>query len=187
MRIVISLKRGENAQVVLNRLYKYTQMRTSFGIIMLALNKKNQPITFDLKGVLEAFVEHRKDVITRRCIFELKKAEARAHILEGLSKALDQIDAVIATIRACKEASVAKQALIDKFSFTAIQAQAILEMRLQRLTGLEREKILNELKEIKERIAWLRNVLSDVGEIFKIIVAELEAVSYTHLTLPTKA
>ena len=176
MRIVISLKRGENAQVVLNRLYKYTQMRTSFGIIMLALNKKNQPITFNLKGVLEAFVEHRKDVITRRCIFELKKVEARAHILEGLSKALDQIDAVIATIRSCKEAPAAKQALIDKFDFTPIQAQAILEMRLQRLTGLERQKILDELAEIKKRIEWLRMVLSDVNEIFKIIVEELEEV-----------
>ena len=108
MRIVITLKRNENAQVILNRLYKYTQMQVSFGIIMLALNARNQPVTFNLKSALEAFVEHRKDVVTRRCIYELKKAEARAHILEGLKKALDEIDAVIATIRAAKEAATAK-------------------------------------------------------------------------------
>jgi len=106
MRIVIQLKRGENAQVVLNRLHKFTQMQVSYGIIMLALDARNQPVTFDLKAMLEAFIVHRKDVVTRRCIFELKKAEARAHILEGLSKALDQIDAVIAAIRASKEATL---------------------------------------------------------------------------------
>ena len=174
MRVLIQLKKNENAQVILNRLYKYTNLQVSFGIIMLALDSKNQPITFNLKAMLEAFVEHRKDVVTRRCIFELKKAEARAHILDGLKKALDQIEEVIKTIRASKEANVARQALIDTFSFSEKQAQAILEMRLQRLTGLERDKIIKELEEINKKITWLKMVLGDVVEIYKIIVEELD-------------
>lgn len=173
MRIVIQLKRGENSSVILNRLYKYTQMQTSLGIIMLALDAKNQPVTFDLKGMLEAFVDHRRDVVTKRCIFELKKAQERAHILEGLKKALDQIEEVIKTIRASKEASVAREALIEKFDFSEKQAVAILEMRLQRLTGLERDKIIAELGELIKQIDWLKFVLSDVREIYKIIVGEL--------------
>lgn len=176
MRIVINVKRGENAQVVLNRLFKFTQMQVSYGIIMLALDARNQPVTFNLKQMLEAFIEHRKDVVTKRCIFDLKKAEARAHILDGLKKALDQIDQVIATIRAAREADVARAALIEKFSFSEKQAQAILEMRLQRLTGLERQKIIDELNEVNKTIAWLKGVLSDVREIFKIISAELEEI-----------
>jgi len=180
MRIVIQLKRGENAQVVLNRLYKFTQMQMSFGIIMLALDSKNQPVTFDLKSMLQAFIAHRKDVVTRRCIFDLKKAEARAHILEGLKKALDQIDAVIATIRASKEADVARTALMEKFSFSEKQAQAILEMRLQRLTGLERQKIEDELDELMKHIAWLKKVLGSSEEIFKIIVGELEEIKKSY-------
>ncbi|MGZ3722234.1 MAG: DNA gyrase subunit A [Bdellovibrionales bacterium] len=174
MRILIQLKRGENAQVVLNRLYKFTQLEVSFGIIMLALDNRNQPVVFDLKKMLEAFLAHRKDVVTRRCIFDLKKAEARAHILEGLKKALDHIDAVIATIRAAKEADTARVNLMSQFSFSEKQAQAILEMRLQRLTGLERQKIMDELAEVQKTIAWLRGVLANVEEIYKIIVAELE-------------
>lgn len=174
MRIVINLKRNENAQVVLNRLYKYTQLQVSYGIIMLALDSRMQPRTFDIKGMLEAFVAHRKDVVTRRCIFELKKAEARAHILLGLQKALDAIDQVIATIRASKETSIAKQNLMEKFSFSDKQAQAILEMRLQRLTGLERQKIIDELNQVNERIAWLKKVLADPAEIYKIIIEELK-------------
>lgn len=174
MRIVIILKRGENASVILNRLYKYTQLQTSFGIIMLALDKRNQPVTFNLKNMLEAFVDHRRDVVTKRCIFELKKAQERAHILEGLKKALDHIDEVIATIKASKEANSAREALMSKFQFSERQAQAILEMRLQRLTGLERDKILNELAELMKQIDWLKMVLADVREIYKIIVTELE-------------
>lgn len=174
MRIVIILKRGENASVILNRLYKYTQMQVSFGIIMLALDKRNQPVTFNLKNMLEAFVDHRRDVVTKRCIFELKKAQERAHILEGLKKALDHIDEVIATIKASKEANAAREALMAKFDFSERQAQAILEMRLQRLTGLERDKILNELAELMKQIDWLKMVLADVREIYKIIVGELE-------------
>lgn len=174
MRAVIVLKRGENASVVLNRLFKFTQLQVSFGIIMLALDAKNQPVVFDLKKMLEAFVEHRRDVVTRRCIFELKKAKERAHILEGLKKALDNIDDVIATIKSSKEAAIAREALMAKFTFSERQAIAILEMRLQRLTGLERQKILDELAELVKEIEWLNFVLADVKEIYKIIVAELE-------------
>lgn len=174
MRVVIILKRGENASVILNRLFKFTQMKTSFGIIMLALDAKNQPVVFELKQMLQAFVDHRRDVVTKRCIFELKKAQERAHILEGLKKALDHIDEVIATIKASKEASVAREALMSKFSFSERQAVAILEMRLQRLTGLERQKIIDELTELMKQIDWLKFVLSDVNEIYKIIIEELE-------------
>jgi DNA gyrase subunit A len=141
---------------------------------MLALDAKNQPVTFNLKQMLEAFVEHRRDIVTKRCIFELKKAQERAHILEGLKKALDHIDEVIATIKASKEASAAREALMSKFSFSERQAVAILEMRLQRLTGLERQKIIDELTELQKQIEWLNFVLADVREIYKIIVAELE-------------
>lgn len=176
MRIVIIVKRGENASVVLNRLYKYTQMQTSFGIRLLALDSRNQPRTFDLKSMLEAFIEHRQIVVTKRFIFDLKKAEARAHILEGLKKALDLIDAVVSTIRESKEVAVAKSNLMERFDFSAIQAQAILEMRLQRLTGLERDKIIDELEEIRKLILWLKDVLSDVKKIDEIIVKELEEI-----------
>ena len=177
MRIVVICKKAENATVILNRLYKYTQMQVSFGIIMLALDKKNQPVVFNLKQMLEAFVDHRRDIVTKRCIFELKKAQERAHILEGLKKALDQIDAVIATIKASKEANAAREALIATFDFSERQAQAILEMRLQRLTGLEREKIMAELAELMKQVEWLKFVLADVNEIFKIIISELEEIS----------
>ncbi len=176
MRIVIALKRGENAQVILNRLYKFTQLQTSFGIIMLALNKNNKPITFNLKEMLQAFIDHRKNVVIRRCIFELRKAEARAHILDGLKKALDEIDTVIATIRASKEANAALKSLMDQFGFTNRQAKSILEMRLQRLTGLERQKILDELIEVNKRIDWLRMILGNIKEVFKMIIEELEEI-----------
>ncbi len=176
MRIVIVLKRGENSSIILNRLFKFTQLQISFGIIMLALDAKNQPVIFDLKKMLEAFVDHRRDVVTKRCIFELKKAQERAHILEGLKKALDHIDQVITIIRGSKEAAIAKEALCKEFSFSERQAQAILEMRLQRLTGLEREKILSELAEINKKIDWLKFVLGDVREVYKIIINELEEI-----------
>lgn len=174
MRIVINVKKNENANVLLNRLYKFTQMQVSFGIIFLALDSRNQPRVFDLKSMLNAFVDHRKNVVTRRCIFDLKKAEARAHILEGLKKALDKIDEIIKTIKQSREASTARTALMSQFEFTEKQAQAILEMRLQRLTGLEKEKILNELEELLKKINWLKLVLSDINEIYKIIIEELE-------------
>lgn len=176
MRIVITLKRNENGSVILNRLYKFTQMQISYGIMMLALDSNNQPVLFDLKGMLQAFIDHRREVVTKRCIFELMKAKDRAHILEGLKMALDKIDAVIAVIRASKEANTAKESLISTFGFSDRQAQAILEMRLQRLTGLEREKIELELKELMELIQRLNAVLADVKEIYKIIVTELEEI-----------
>ncbi len=176
MRIVIVLKRNENAGVILNRLYKYTQMQVSFGIRMLALDNKNQPVTFNLKSMLDAFLDHRKDVVTKRCIFELKKAEERSHILEGLKKALDLIDEVVATIRASKESSIARTALMDKFGFSEKQAQAILDMRLARLTGLERQKIEDEINELAEKIAWLKSVLADVTKVYAIISEELEEI-----------
>jgi DNA gyrase subunit A len=176
MRIVITLKRNENGSVILNRLFKFTQLQVSFGIRMLALDAKNQPRTFDIKSMLEAFVDHRKDVVTKRCIFELKKTEARVHILEGLAKALDLIDAVVATIRESKEAVTAKINLMERFGFSDKQAQAILEMRLQRLTGLERQKIIDELAELNKYVEWLKSVLSDVGKIYDIIIDELNEI-----------
>ena len=144
---------------------------------MLALDSRNQPRTFDLKGVLEAFIEHRKDVVTKRCIFELKKAEARLHILEGLQRALDLIDQVVTTIRESKEVAIAKANLMERFQFSDRQATAILEMRLARLTGLERQKILEEIGELEKFVTYLKDVLSDVKKIYAIIVAELEEIS----------
>lgn len=173
MRIVITLKRNENASVILNRLYKYTQMQVSFGIRMLALDAQLRPHMFSLKEALEAFIAHRKDVVVKRCIFDLKKSEARSHILEGLKKAIDQIDAVVATIRASKETALAKIALMEKFLFSEKQAQAILEMRLSRLTGLESQKIIDELAELLKTINWLKDVLSDEKKVFQIIKDEL--------------
>jgi DNA gyrase subunit A len=180
MRIVINLKRGENASVKLNQLFKFTQMQVSFGIRLLALDSRNQPVTFNLKSMLDAFIEHRKDVVTKRCIFELKKTEARLHILEGLKKALDMIDAVVKTIRESKEAASAKINLMEKFEFSDRQAQAILEMRLQRLTGLERDKIIEEITELNKFATWLKEVLSDVQKIYDIIVGELEEIKAKH-------
>ena len=176
MQIVIVLKKNENANVILNRLYKFTQMQVSFGIRMLALDARNQPKMFNLKEALQAFIVHRKDIVTKRCLFDLKKAEARAHILEGLQKALDQIDEIVATIRASKETASARIALMDKFSFSERQAQAILDMKLARLTNLEKQKIVDELKDLREKIAWLREVLADSGKIFGIIKDELSEI-----------
>ena len=176
MRIVITLKRNELGSVILNRLYKYTQLQVSYGITMLALDARNQPVLFDIKSMLQAFIDHRREVVTKRCVFDLKKAKEKAHILEGLKKALDHIDEVIKTIRAANETSVAKSSLIEKFEFSERQAQAILEMRLQRLTGLERDKIINELAELMKQVEWLKFVLADVNEIYKIIKTELEEI-----------
>ena len=176
MRIVIQLKRDFNPQVILNQLYKFTQLQSSFGIIMLALDERNRPRLWNLKAMLEAFISHRKNVVTRRCIYELKKAQSRAHILQGLKKALEQIDAVIACIKKSKETALAKANLVKEFAFSVQQAQAILEMRLQRLTGLEREKIENELNELLKTIEWLKQVLSDDKKIYEIIAEELQQI-----------
>ncbi|MCC6138798.1 MAG: DNA gyrase subunit A, partial [Bdellovibrionaceae bacterium] len=173
MRIVITLKRNENASVILNRLFKYTQMQVSFGIRMLALDAQLRPHMFTLKEALQAFIDHRKDVVIKRCVFDLKKSEARAHILEGLKRAIDQIDAIVAAIKAAKETAAAKLSLMQKFEFSDKQATAILEMRLARLTGLESQKIAEELAEIMKFIAWLKDVLDDDAKIFSIIKEEL--------------
>lgn len=173
MRIVISIKRGENSSVILNRLYKFTQMQVSFGIILLALDKDNQPVTFNLKSMLQAFIEHRREVVTQRCIFDLRKAQEREHLLLGLKKALDHIDEIVALVKSAIDSKDAHAKLLARFDFSEKQAQAILEMRLQRLTGLERTKIEAELEELKSQINYLKKVLGDIKEIYRIINEEL--------------
>lgn len=175
MSIVIELRKDANADVVLNQLYKHTQLQDSFGVIMLAL-VDGQPKVLNLKEVLHCYIKHQEDVITRRTKYELKKAEARAHILEGLNIALDHLDAVITTIRNSRTADIARNALMEGFGLSEKQAQAILDLRLQRLTGLERDKIEEEYQEILKRIDWLKEVLADEGKILQIIKEELTAV-----------
>ncbi|MGL4607626.1 MAG: DNA gyrase subunit A [Eubacteriaceae bacterium] len=170
--IVIDLKRDANETIILNQLYKHTQLQDTFGIIMLAL-VNNEPKVLNLKEILFHYLEHQKEIITRRTIFDLKKAEARAHILEGLKIALDHIDEVIRLIRAAADGKIAKVQLVERFSLSEIQAQAILDMRLQRLTGLEREKIEEEYKEILKTIAELRAILADEQLVLNIIKGEL--------------
>jgi DNA gyrase subunit A len=175
MRVVIELKRNEVAEVILNQLYKHTQMQTSFGIILLAIHQ-NQPKLLPLKEILRHFLQHRQEVVTRRSLFELRKAEARAHILEGLKRAIDQIDAVIATIRASKTPKEAKDRLIERFAFSDEQAQAILDMRLQRLTNLEQRKIVEEYEELIKLINRLKAILSSPQLLLNVIKEELTAV-----------
>ena len=172
MRIVIELKKDENPTILLNHLYKQTQMQSSFGIIMLAI-VNSRPRVLTLRETIDFFIEHRKEIVTRRTIFDLKKAEARAHILEGLKIALDNLDEVIALIKASASPAEAKAGLMERFGLSDLQAQAILDMRLHRLTGLEREKIMEELREILKYIARLKEILASEAEILKIIVGEL--------------
>lgn len=172
LRIVLELKRGEMAEVVLNNLYKHTQMETTFGIIMLAL-VGGQPHVLSLKRILNYFLQHRRDVVLRRTRYELRKAEERAHILEGLKIALDHLDEVIALIRSAKSPEEARQGLIKNYNLTEIQAQAILDMKLQRLTGLEREKIISEYKDTLKEIERLKAVLGSESLVSKIINDEL--------------
>jgi DNA gyrase subunit A len=179
MRIVVELKRGEQSTIVLNNLYKLTAMQTTFGVINLAL-VHGQPRVLTLMELLRNFIEHRVDVVRRRSQFELRQAEARAHILEGLQKALDHIDAIITLIRAAKTTAEAREGLIRQYEFSEIQAKAILEMQLQRLTGLERQKILDELKEIRERIAELKEILANEARLREVIVKELREVQKKH-------
>ena len=175
MRIVIELKRDANANIVLNNLYKHSQMEDTFSIIMLAL-VNGVPKVLNLKEILYYYVEHQKDVVTRRTKFELNKAEARAHILEGLRIALDNIDAVISLIRSSKTTAEAKTGLMNKFGLTDIQAQAILDMRLQRLTGLERQKIEDEYSELMKKIEYLRSILADEQLLLGVIKDEIIAI-----------
>lgn len=172
MRIVIELKRDANANIVLNNLYKHSQMEDTFSIIMLAL-VDGQPKVLNIKQMLYHYIKHQEDVVTRRTKFELNKAEARAHILEGLKIALDHIDEVIRLIRSSKTGQEAKSGLMEKFNLTDIQAQAILDMRLQRLTGLEREKIDAEYEELIKRINKLREILADRRLLLNVIKDEM--------------
>ncbi|HBG5503658.1 DNA gyrase subunit A [Clostridioides difficile] len=172
MRIVIELKRDANANIVLNNLYKHSQMEDTFSIIMLAL-VDGQPRVLNLKQILYHYIKHQEDVVTRRTKFELNKTEARAHILEGLKIALDNIDAVISLIRASKTGQEAKLGLIEKFKLTEIQAQAILDMRLQRLTGLERDKIEAEYEDLIKKINRLKEILADERLLLNVIKDEI--------------
>jgi DNA gyrase subunit A len=173
MRIVIELKRGTIPGVVLNLLYKHTQLESNFGINLLAIVNK-QPRLLNLRQMISEFIGHRKVVVTRRTRFELRKAEERAHILEGLKKALDNLDAVIKLIRASKGPAEAKEGLMAKFKFSAVQAQAILDMRLQRLTALERNKIIEEYRELLKLIARLNEILASERVLMSVIKGELE-------------
>jgi len=175
MRIVFELKRGEQAEVILNNLYKYTSMQTSFGMILLAV-VHGQPREFGLVEAIKIFIDHRVEVVRRRTQYELKKAREREHILEGYRKALDHLDEVIKLIRASKTTVEARDGLMTAFEFTEIQAKAILEMQLQRLTGLERQKILDELEEIRKRIQELEAILASDRLLKNIIVKELREV-----------
>lgn len=172
MRIVIELKRDVNANVILNRLYKHTQMQDTFGVIMLAL-VDGEPKVLNLKQVLYHYLEHQKDVIIRRTKYELEKAEARAHILEGLIIALDNIDEIVEMIKKSPDVPTARASLIARFGLSEKQAQAILDMRLQRLTGLERDKIQSEYERVLERIAYLRSILETPQMVLDIIKEEM--------------
>jgi DNA gyrase subunit A len=172
MRIVVELKKDTIPQVILNQLYKMTQMQSSFGIIMLAI-VAGQPRVLTLREVLDRFIEHRKEIVTRRCIFDLKKAEARAHILEGLKIALENLDEVIQIIKTSANPAEAKERLMGRFAFSELQAQAILDMRLHRLTGLERDKIIAEYNDILALIKRLKEILASEVEILNIIKTEL--------------
>ncbi|MCQ9206791.1 MAG: DNA gyrase subunit A [Omnitrophica bacterium] len=176
MRIVIELKRGQNSQVVLNQLYKHTQMQTTFGVIMLAL-VDNRPRILDLKEMLSHYVDHRKEIIVRRTKYDKAKAEARAHILEGLKIALKNLDKIISIIKKSKDPQAAKQELIKKFKLSERQAQAILEMQLQRLTGLERDKIDAEYKELIKKIEYLSSILASGKKVLGIIKEELAEIT----------
>ena len=172
IRVVIELKRDAMSEIVLNHLFKSTTMESTFGIILLAINNK-EPKIFNLLELLQIFIAHRKTIIIRRSIFELEKAKARAHILEGLIIALDNIDEIIRIIRASKDTEEAKNALVEKFSLSELQAKAILEMRLQRLTGLERDKINAEYAELQEQIAYLESILKSEEKLKSIVKDEL--------------
>ena len=175
MRIVVDLRRDANANIILNQLYKHTQLQDSFGVIMLAL-VDGKPKVLNLKQVLHYYIAHQEDVITRRTKYELAKAEARAHILEGLTIALDHLDAVIAAIRESRTADIARNALMTSFKLSEKQAQAILDLRLQRLTGLEREKIEEEYQEVLKAIEAYKEILADEKKILGIVKKELTEV-----------
>ncbi|MCL2105034.1 MAG: DNA gyrase subunit A [Kiritimatiellaeota bacterium] len=181
IRVVIELKRGAIGQVVLNNLYKHTQLQTTFGAIMLAIDH-GRPKVMNLKELFRCYVDHRFDVITRRTRFELAKAEARKHIVDGLLIALDHLDEVVAIIRASKNRDEAKQRLIERFAFSDKQVDAILEMRLYQLTGLEREKVEAELRALLEQIAYLMSLLESPGKIYDLIKQDLTDIKTKFVT-----
>ena len=175
IRVVIELKRDAVPEVVQNNLYTLTQMRTTFGINLLGV-VNNQPKVFDLKELLQHFLDHRREVVLRRRAYDLARARERSHILEGLVIALDNLDAVIALIRAAADPETARNGLMAEFGLSQVQAQAILDMRLQRLTGLERDKIVDEHAEVRRLIAHLEAVLDSEDMVSEIIVEELAEV-----------
>ena len=175
MRIVVELKRGEVPQVVLNNLFKHTALQTSFGIIVLAISE-NRPRVLPLLEVVNQFLEFRREVVGRRTTFELEKAEARAHVLEGFVKALDHLDEIIELIRAASTPAAARDQLMARFEFSEIQAQAILDLQLQRLTGMEREKIVKEHEEIQKLVSELKAILGSEEKIKEIVRAEMQEV-----------
>jgi DNA gyrase subunit A len=175
LRIVIDLKRGEVGEVVLNNLYKHTQLQSTFGVTLLAI-AEGRPLVMSLAEMLDKFIEFRREVVTRRTEFELKKAEARRHVLEGLKIAIDELDAVITLIRQAPNPGAARDGLMTTFSLSRIQAQAILDMQLQRLTGLERQKILDELAALLREIERLQAILSSEKLLMSIVVDELNAI-----------
>ena len=180
MRICIGLRRDANANVVLNQLYKHTQLQDTFGVIMLCLVSVNgslQPKVLTLPEMLKQYLAHQEDVVTRRTKYDLNKAQERAHILEGLLKALDNIDEVIRIIRAARNVQIAKQELMDRFELTDVQAQAIVDMRLRALTGLEREKLEAEYAELMERIRKLQAILADRNTLLRVIREEILAIA----------
>jgi DNA gyrase subunit A len=179
MRIVVDVKKGEPAQVILNNLYKHTPLQDSFGVIMLAIVEQ-RPRVLNLLEACELFLEFRRDVVRRRTAHELRKAEERAHILEGYVIALDHLDEVIALIRAADSPAQAHRGLVERFSLTVIQADEILKLQLQRLTGLERRKIVEELAELRAKIADLKDVLASPKRIDAIVAEELREISKTH-------
>ncbi len=176
MRVVIELRKDVNANVMLNHLYKHTQLQDTFGVIMLAL-VNNEPKVLNLLDMLKHYLKHQEDVVTRRTKYDLNKAEERDHILQGLLIALDNIDEVIKIIRGSATTQAAKDNLIERFGLTDVQAQAIVDMRLRALTGLEREKLENEHKELLERIAYLKSILSDEKELLKVIKEEITIIA----------
>ena len=180
MRICIDLRKDANANVVLNQLYKHTQLQDTFGVIMLclvAVNGSLQPKVLTLPEMLKYYLAHQEDVVTRRTKYDLNKAQERAHILEGLLKALDNIDEVIRIIRSSRSVQVAKQELMDRFELTDVQAQAIVDMRLRALTGLEREKLEAEYAELMEKIRKLKAILADRNTLLRVIREEILAIS----------
>ncbi len=181
IRIVIDLKKGTISDIVINKLYKYTALETSFGINMLSV-VNNRPKLLNLKEYLEYFLQHRKEVVLRRSRFDLNKAEKRAHILEGLRIALDNIDEVVAIIKRSKTPAQAKENLIDRFGLSEAQSQAILDMRLQRLTNMEQSKIQEEYKEILQKIEYLKSVINDSEVLKSVIKEELEEIKQKYST-----